>query len=45
MSLLQLEQRTLVDELEMIRTQAGSTVDQKMVIVVWDASYDTTLEK
>jgi hypothetical protein len=36
------EQRTLVDESGMIRTQMGSTIDQKMVAVAWDALYDTT---
>jgi hypothetical protein len=29
--LLQPEQRTLVDESGMVRTQMGSTIDQKMV--------------
>jgi hypothetical protein len=36
-SLLQPEQRTLVDELGTIRTQMGSTIDQKMVAVEWNA--------
>jgi hypothetical protein len=27
----------------MIRTQMGSTIDQKMVAIAWDALYDTTL--
>jgi hypothetical protein len=40
--LLQTEQGTLVDESGMIRTQLGSTVDQKMIAVAWDALYDTT---
>jgi hypothetical protein len=42
MSLLQLEQRTLRDEFGMIITQLGSTIDQKMVAVAWDALYNTT---
>jgi hypothetical protein len=41
MCLLQREQRILVDESGMIRTQMGSTIDQKMVAVAWDAWYDT----
>jgi hypothetical protein len=41
--MLQPEQRTLVDELGMIRTQMGSTVDQNLVAVAWDVLYDTTL--
>jgi hypothetical protein len=40
--LLQPEQRTLVDESGMIRTQMGITIDQKMVAVAWNALYDTT---
>jgi hypothetical protein len=36
------EQRTLVDESGMIRTQMGSTIDQKMVAVAWGTLYDTT---
>jgi hypothetical protein len=40
--LLQPEQRTLVDKSGMIRVQMGSTIDQKMVAVAWDALYDTT---
>jgi len=36
------EQRTVVDELRIIRTQMRSTTDQKMATVVWDALYDTT---
>jgi hypothetical protein len=40
--LLQPEQRTLVDKSGMIRAQMGSTIDQKMVAVAWDALYDTT---
>jgi hypothetical protein len=39
---LQPEQRMLVDELGMIRTEMGSTVDKKMVAVAWGALYDTT---
>jgi hypothetical protein len=35
--LLQPEQRTLVDESGLIKTQMGSTVNQKMVIVAWGA--------
>jgi hypothetical protein len=35
-------QRDLLGELGMIRTHMGSTVDQKMVPVAWDALYDTT---
>jgi hypothetical protein len=35
--LLQPEQRNVVDESGMIRTQMGSTIDQKMVAVAWDA--------
>jgi hypothetical protein len=42
MSLLQPEQRTLMDESGMITTQMGSTVDQKMVAVAWGALYETT---
>jgi hypothetical protein len=37
MSLQQSEQKTLLDELGMIRTQIKSTVDQKMAEVAWDA--------
>jgi hypothetical protein len=37
MCLLQSEERTLMDESGMNRTQMGSTIDQKMVIVAWDA--------
>jgi hypothetical protein len=40
--LLQPEQRTLVDELGMIRTEMESTVDKKMVAIAWAALYDTT---
>jgi hypothetical protein len=36
------EQRTLVDESHMIRTEMGTTVDQKMVAVAWGALFDTT---
>jgi hypothetical protein len=36
------EQTTLVDGSGMIRTQMESTIDQKMVIVGWDALYETT---
>jgi hypothetical protein len=39
--LLQPEQRTLVDELGMIRIQTGCTGDQKMVAVVWNALHST----
>jgi hypothetical protein len=35
--LLQPEQRNVVDESGMIRTQMGSTIDQEMVAVAWDA--------
>jgi hypothetical protein len=35
--LLQPEHRILVDDLGMIITQTGSTTDQKMVTVAWDA--------
>jgi hypothetical protein len=42
MSLLQKQQKTLVDEQEMIRTQMESTIDRKMVADAWDALYDTT---
>jgi hypothetical protein len=38
--LLQPGQRIAVDESGMIRTQMKSTVDQKMVVVAWDALYD-----
>jgi hypothetical protein len=41
-SLLQLEQITLVDESEMIRTQMGSTIVQLMVAVACGALYDAT---
>jgi hypothetical protein len=41
--LLQPEQRSLVDESGMVRTQMGSTVDQKVVAVAWDALYETSL--
>jgi hypothetical protein len=41
--LLKPEQGALVDGSEIIRTQMGSTTDQKMVAVVCDAWYDTTL--
>jgi hypothetical protein len=44
-SLLQPEQKTVVDESGMIRTHMGSTVDQKMVAIEWDALYDTTLQQ
>jgi hypothetical protein len=37
-----IEQRTLVDELGMIRTQMGSKIDLKMVALACDALYDTT---
>jgi hypothetical protein len=30
----------MVDELGMITTQMGSTIDQKMVGVAWDALYN-----
>jgi hypothetical protein len=40
---LQPEQRNLLDESTMIRTQMGDTIDQKMVAAAWDALYDTTL--
>jgi hypothetical protein len=43
MFLLQQEQRTVVDESGIIRTEMGSTVDQKMVAAAWDALYNTTL--
>jgi hypothetical protein len=36
MSLLQPEQRILVDESEIIRTQIRSTIDQKIVAAAWD---------
>jgi hypothetical protein len=39
--LLQPEQRTLVDESGKIRAQMGSTTEQKMVAVTWEALYDT----
>jgi hypothetical protein len=35
------QNRTLVDELGMIRTQMGSTMDQKIVAVARDALYYT----
>jgi hypothetical protein len=41
--LLQPEQRTLLDESGKIGTQMGSTIDQKMVAVAWDALYNTSL--
>jgi hypothetical protein len=41
-SLLQPEQRTLVDESGKFRTLIGSTIEQKMVAVAWDALYDTS---
>jgi hypothetical protein len=41
-SLLQPEQRALVDESRMIITQMGNRIDQKMVAVAWNALYDTT---
>jgi hypothetical protein len=41
-SLLQPEQRTLVDESGMIKTKMGNTIDQKMVAVAWIPLYDTT---
>jgi hypothetical protein len=41
-SLLHPEQRILVDESGMIITEMGSTIDQKMVAVAWDALYNTT---
>jgi hypothetical protein len=31
-----------MDELGMTGTQMGTTVDQKMVAVAWDALYDAT---
>jgi phosphoribosyl-dephospho-CoA transferase len=34
-------QRALMDELGTIMTHMGITIDQKMVAVAWDASYDT----
>jgi hypothetical protein len=37
------EQRTLVDDLGMTKTQMGSITDQKMVAVAWDTLYDNTL--
>jgi hypothetical protein len=40
--MLQPEHRILVDGLGMIRTQVGSTIDQKMVAVAWEALNDTT---
>jgi hypothetical protein len=40
--LLNPEQRTVVDELGMIRTQMGSGIDQRIVAVAWDALYDIT---
>jgi hypothetical protein len=40
-SLLQSEQRILVDESVIIRAQMGSTIDQKKVTASWDALYDT----
>jgi hypothetical protein len=36
------EQRTVVDVLGIIIIQMGSTVDQTMVTVAWDALYDAT---
>jgi hypothetical protein len=39
-TLLQQEQRTLVDESGIIRTQMGNTIDQKMVVVAWDILND-----
>jgi hypothetical protein len=42
LSLLQPEQKSLVDELGMIRTQMESTIYHKIVAVVWDALYYTT---
>jgi hypothetical protein len=41
-SLLQSEQRTVMDVSGNIRTEMGSTIDQKMVAVTCDALYDTT---
>jgi hypothetical protein len=41
-SLLQLQQRTLVDETGMIRTEMGNIIEEKMVAAAWDALYDTT---
>jgi hypothetical protein len=41
-SVLQPEQRTVEDKSGMIRTQVGSTIDQEIVTVAWDALYDTT---
>jgi len=41
-SLRQPQQRALVDEPLMIRTQMGSTTDRKMVVTAWDALYNTT---
>jgi hypothetical protein len=35
-------QKTLVDESRMITTQMGSTTDQEMVAVAWNALYKTT---
>jgi hypothetical protein len=40
--LLQQEQRNVVDELRIIRSQIQSTIDQKMVAVARDALYNTT---
>jgi hypothetical protein len=39
------QNRDLVDESGMIRTQMGSTGDQNIVVVVWDALYDTTRQQ
>jgi hypothetical protein len=41
-SLLHAEQRTLVDELIMIRTWIGRAIDEKMVADAWDPLCDTT---
>jgi hypothetical protein len=41
--LMQPEQRYLLNESEMIRTQMGRTIEQKMVAFAWNALYDTTL--
>jgi hypothetical protein len=41
-SLLQPEQRTLVNGSEMINELMMGKVYQEMVAVVWDALYDTT---
>jgi hypothetical protein len=40
--LLKPQQITWVDESGIIRTEMGSTIDQKMDAVTWDALYNTT---